>query len=218
MKQLFLLRHGESWANAGYPTDHPAQIPLTDKGIAQIHALPELWRKFDLPRPTQIVASQYTRAQETARPLAEAYQQTIVTEPLCHEVVILSPPVVTGTNNIQRKPLLDAYWEQAEVDARHGEGAETFRQFSQRVTQALNCFADYPHHSLIVGHGTWFARLWWHCLGFKQVDSVMMRAFRQFHLGVPMPNCALFSLTYYGNSDWHMQAHEGFCRAMVELS
>ena len=33
--EIWLVRHGQSAANAGLPTDYPSAIPLTDKGHVQ---------------------------------------------------------------------------------------------------------------------------------------------------------------------------------------
>jgi probable phosphoglycerate mutase len=73
--RLFLIRHGESYSNAHWdqvkkPTD--LNSVLTDKGIDQAEKLAE-WMRANLPSINQIYASSLRRAEQTARPISEAF-------------------------------------------------------------------------------------------------------------------------------------------------
>ncbi|KIC83930.1 hypothetical protein RR51_03725 [Pseudomonas sp. C5pp] len=59
MKNVRLIRHGESAANACQPTRDHASIPLTTKGLEQAHMVA---RSFT-SAPDLIVASPFHRAQ-----------------------------------------------------------------------------------------------------------------------------------------------------------
>lgn len=62
MKRIWLIRHGESIANAGEATDDHKSIPLSELGLKQAQAL-----ALQIPkRPDLIVTSPYLRAQQTA--------------------------------------------------------------------------------------------------------------------------------------------------------
>jgi hypothetical protein len=70
---------------------------------------------------------------------------------------------------------------------------------------------------VIFGHGLWFALLIWRQLGFTQVDTATMRAFRQFQLALPMPNCAVYHLhaSLVTAPRWQVQANEALIRRML---
>ena len=64
MKKIWLIRHGESIANAGEPTQDHRNIPLSPKGLIQAQ---EVAREIPTdPAPELIITSPYLRAQQTA--------------------------------------------------------------------------------------------------------------------------------------------------------
>lgn len=62
MRQVRLIRHGESAANAGEASLDHATIPLTPKGVAQAYLVACSFRSA----PNLIVASPFSRAASTA--------------------------------------------------------------------------------------------------------------------------------------------------------
>ena len=67
MKKIWLIRHGESIANAGEPTQDHAAIPLSEKGLQQAQEL-----ALAIPSaPDLIVTSPFLRAQQTAGPYGD---------------------------------------------------------------------------------------------------------------------------------------------------
>ena len=66
MKNVRLIRHGESAANAGEPTRDHASIPLTAKGLEQARAVAQSITSA----PGLILASPFLRAQATALALS----------------------------------------------------------------------------------------------------------------------------------------------------
>lgn len=62
MKKIWLIRHGESIANAGQPTQDHSMIPLSPLGIKQAQDLALTITE----KPDLIVTSPYLRAQQTA--------------------------------------------------------------------------------------------------------------------------------------------------------
>lgn len=69
MKNVRLIRHGESAANAGEASLDHASIPLTAKGVEQAYLVAESFAQA----PTLIVASPFARAQSTAMATAARF-------------------------------------------------------------------------------------------------------------------------------------------------
>jgi broad specificity phosphatase PhoE len=211
MKTLYLIRHGQSVANAGEITHDPALIALTDAGRQQARALAAAWPQR---RPAAIITSHYERAKDTAQPLCERFARAAVQTPLLHESVTLSPAAVAGSSGAARKPLVDAYWEAADPDARDGADAESFTEFSARVSAFRHTLDALADDTVIVGHGMWFALLIWQLQGFGWADSEHMRAFRRYQLALPMPNCGVYALRSQGEGAWAIRFDEALHRLL----
>ena len=63
-KTIWFIRHAESLSNAGFPTDTPHAIGLSEKGLAQAEAVAAQWQTD----PDLIVVSRYSRTAYTAVP------------------------------------------------------------------------------------------------------------------------------------------------------
>jgi len=73
-RRRWLIRHGESAANAGAVTTDPATIPLTEAGRDQARSIATtITRKPDL-----IVVSFYLRTQQTAEPSMRRFPDVLV--------------------------------------------------------------------------------------------------------------------------------------------
>ena len=199
-RSIFLVRHGQSEANAGQPTGDPAAIALTATGREQAKQLALDWSI----QPAQVLTSPYQRAQDTALPFCDCHGMTASTVPGLHEFVTLAPQRVNGLSNFERKPFIDAYWAEADPTRVDGPDAESLQAFSARTdafAQQLSSLAD---QTVVFGHGMWFAMLIWRLMRFPVDSSAAMKAFRNFQLGLPMPNCAVYALTGSG-STWAVQ-------------
>jgi broad specificity phosphatase PhoE len=209
---VHLVRHGQSAANAGLATSDNALIPLTPLGEQQA-----LWMAEALGvAAPQVIVSSYLRAQQTAAPFCAQQGLSAQVQALLHEFVTLDPASVAGSTNVQRAPLVQAYWDACDPDLRHGPGAETFRELSERVAAVEDTLPALAPDTVVFGHGLWFALLIWRQLGFTQVDTATMRAFRQFQLALPMPNCAVYHLhaNLVTAPRWQVQANEALIRRM----
>jgi broad specificity phosphatase PhoE len=204
MKTLHFVRHAQSAGNAGLPTTDNVTIPLTDAGLAQAQ---QLAGALELAAP-QVLASNYLRARQTAQPYCSKIARPCEVHPLLHEFVVLDPVAAAGTTNVQRAPMVQAYWDAADPALRMGPGAETFGELSARVAAVEAELHDCAGDSVIFGHGLWFALLIWRSLGFKQIDSQGMKNFRAFQLAMPMPNCAVYQLHQASAGRWRVVADE----------
>ncbi len=79
-----------------------------------------------------IVTSRYQRTQETAAFTQSLFPNVSLTKWNVHEFTYLSPPY-TGVSTINdRRPLMDAYWEQCFPTYVDGPGSESFEAFIKR--------------------------------------------------------------------------------------
>jgi broad specificity phosphatase PhoE len=130
---VWLIRHGESEANAGGRTSKPADIELTDKGREQAELMAE---QFDKP-PELVVTSSFARALRTAEPLIRKYPAARVEQWPVHEFTYLSPGRCLKTTIDERMPMVKEYWKKCDPFYLDGAGAETFEGFMGRARQAI---------------------------------------------------------------------------------
>lgn len=203
MKQIIFVRHGESVANAGGITMEHAAIPLSDRGWRQARQVAE-----HLPAaPGLVLVSPMVRTQQTSEPYCQLHQVQPRTLPVLAEFSVVCPSLIPGLSGEQRKPFVASYWDDADPHRRLGPGADTFLEFAGRVEAFKQQMPELPDRTLIFGHGIWCGLLIWRLLGYSADDVQGMRRFRRFQQGLPMPNCAVFVLTW-GGSKWSILADE----------
>lgn len=146
MKQLYLLRHGQSEANAKKLIAGSQNSPLSELGRAQARLAAENIKRFftiDL-----IVTSPMSRAKETAQIVASRLQfpaDQIVTMPNLQERNLGS---LEGLDYSQA-PHHNGNFE----DAENAPGIEPIEVFHHRAAQALQQLAQLPaEHILVVTH------------------------------------------------------------------
>jgi len=148
--RLWLIRHGETEANvAGLYSGH-APTSLTEKGVAQAHALHHLLREVPFD---QVLCSELERAQHTAR--LALYERDIPTHttPLLNEMYFGDWEMRHHRDLSREDPESYAAWcsDWQNAIPTNGEG---FQAFSQRVQHFI---AELPRWStaknvLIVSH------------------------------------------------------------------
>lgn len=142
----WLVRHGESTANAGVATTDPATIPLTLAGRGQAQqvatALPQ--------RPDLIVVSPYLRTQQTAEPTMRRFPNVPVETWPVQEFTYLASGRCIDTTAEQRLPLVQAYWDRCDAGHADGEGAESFSAMLGRVRDLQHRLATHPAGCIVV--------------------------------------------------------------------
>lgn len=133
MKRIWLIRHGESIANAGAPTDDHETIPLSEIGHKQAQALSQY-----IPyHPDLIVTSPFLRTQQTADYTIKRYPEASVAVWDVQEFTYLAPATCVGTTAADRRERVDKYWQRLDPDYIDGEGAESFAMLLSRAKAAI---------------------------------------------------------------------------------
>ncbi len=194
MKTLYLIRHGQSTANAGGVTQDNALIALSDLGLTQARALAHEKLSLLPIKPSEVYTSSYLRTQQTAAPYCQAVGAVPKVHPTFHEFTNIDPALLQGLTGDERWPFVKAYWDNANPNQREGNHAETFIEFDARVAAFMRELPNFEDQTVLFGHGVFFALLVWKNLGFTVDTTAGMSAFRGFQLALPMPNCAIYTL------------------------
>jgi len=190
MKTLWFIRHAESLSNAGFPTDTPHAIGLSEKGLGQAEALARQWRTV----PDLIVVSRYARTGATAAPLCQRHPQVPVMELPVHELTFLAPSIYTGTTEQMRREPARRYWERCDPDHCDGEGAESFRAFCERIDASLRVLQQRGESEIAVFCHAYVIKaiLWRQLHPDAPVTADYMRGFFDFHLSCVVPNVQVY--------------------------
>lgn len=141
MLKIWLIRHGESTANAGAITSNHKTIPLSLLGQEQAKHISISF----VETPTLIITSPFTRTQQTAEPTIKRFPNTRCEVWSVEEFTYLSPETCINTTAAERKERVNEYWERLDPDFIDGVGAESFNQLLFRAKTAidrLNQFSD----------------------------------------------------------------------------
>lgn len=187
MRQVRLIRHGESAANAGEASLDHATIPITLRGIEQAH----LVARSIIQPPALIVASPFSRAQSTAMVTVAAFSSTPFETWPIHEFTYLEPARCINTTVAQRRGMVDAYWAKADPTFIDGEGAESFLDFMYRARSFLERLE--AHHAcdiIAFSHGQFINAVAW-LIERKplSIDGGAMVDWRQYEIANHVPNC-----------------------------
>ena len=193
---LYFIRHAESLANTGGTTPDAAQIPLTEQGWQQAEALLDRFSRVD-----QIIVSPYLRTQQTAAPLLKRTGLTAQVWPI-QEFHYLSSIKYANTSVAARKPMVDQYWQHADIHYCDGEDAESFVDFYQRVRHMLRlCQSQaehYPNDTILVfTHGRVMQMLRLLLTNPQPVSRKLMQQFLAWEEQEPIWNTRVVAL-----DDW----------------
>lgn len=133
MKKIWLIRHGESVANAGAVTDNHITIPLSENGHKQAKEISQ-----SIPyAPDLIITSPFLRTQETAAYTIKRYPNIPVVVWDVQEFTYLAPASCVGTSAADRRERVNAYWQQLDPDYIDGQDAESFTMLLSRAQTAI---------------------------------------------------------------------------------
>jgi broad specificity phosphatase PhoE len=190
MKKIWLIRHGESIANAGEATQDHTSIPLSPTGICQAQ---ELAQRIP-PTPELIVTSPYLRAQQTALQTIGRYPGTATGIWDCiHEFVYLAPKTCVGTTSVQRRPRVISYWRKLDPDYVDGEGAESYRQLIDRIQLTLSILEHRPEQYILLFTHAQFIRNF--LLVYENPNRPVEEYMAAFRHSEPVRNCQIKEVT-----------------------
>ncbi len=191
MKQVLLLRHGQSILNLGLAAENYSLAPLTEEGIRQAK---EACR--DLPfEPELIVSSPYRRTVQTAEPIRKRFPQAkweLWNE--LHEFTYLEPASCAGLTKDERRPRSRAYWNATDPDYVDGEGAESFRMLMHRADVVLDRLRNREESRIILVSHEQFIKAFLMTLHGRDED--MTKVMRRFKKTSAVGNCEAIPLEF----------------------
>ncbi|MDO4643675.1 MAG: histidine phosphatase family protein [Cardiobacteriaceae bacterium] len=196
MKQIYLVRHGQSESNAGGAAKPNAIIPLTALGQTQAEEVAD-WLITRLGNNiASIGVSEYQRTHETAQPFAVRTGLTPRIISNLHEFNYLSFPLIDGLPFHERVQRAKDFWQNADTTTLDGDDSECFRHFVARVADVRQQFAALPDgNHVFFTHGLWLSMLIWQLLSLPTNDASTMLQFRFFAKAIHIRNCEVFLLT-----------------------
>ena len=191
MKEIWLIRHAESEANAGLRTSVPAEVAVTERGMAQAEIVANLFSET----PSLVVISPYLRTLQTAKPLLTKFPDAPVQTWAMQEFTYLSLAQTRNSTLADRKPLVDAFWARSNPAYCDGESAESFASFWQRAKNAIDkIVAEAPDKTVVFCHAQFARAMLWQMLVEQTVTAEIMQAFYFFMRAVNIPNTAIIKL------------------------
>ena len=192
MKEVWLIRHAESLANAGAATSAPRDIPLSEKGFEQAKTLAD----SNLPRPELIVVSPYLRSPQTAAPLLNRFPDTPVEVLNVQEFTYLSISRCRNTTHEQRKPLVAEYWKRSDPNYCDGDQSESLAEFFRRAEDFLSQMKEISFElAFVFTHEQFIKALIWEVLHPDKIcDERFMGEFQKFMISFAVPNTGVMKL------------------------
>jgi len=140
VRRIWVVRHGESEANAGLRTAEPGAVVLTSAGHRQAAAFAALVDE----KPTLIVTSPFIRTAQTAAPLRARFWDVAHEEWPVEEFTYLAPDRCAHTTYDERRPHIEAYWTKCDPHLTDGARTESFAAMLTRARSALDRFSGVP--------------------------------------------------------------------------
>jgi broad specificity phosphatase PhoE len=183
--KVWLVRHGESTANAGLPSTNHADVQLTPRGREQAEAVAQ---RVQEP-PGLLIVSPFLRARDTAETIRRRWPAVPVETWPIEEFTYLSPQRCRNTTVEMRKPWVAEYWQRADPAHVDGPGAESFAQFMQRLRDFRTRLVERRERFVVaVGHGQFFRALLWGAPHDFESSPARMVEYRSAETARPMAN------------------------------
>jgi broad specificity phosphatase PhoE len=137
MTRLILIRHGETEHNRGNVTLGRADVPLTDRGIAQARAAAAAFTRS----PDAIYTSPLSRALRTAEIIGAQAGRTPIVEDALIEMDVGEMEHLTGAELRERYPEFLRVWMSGDCADARMPGGETLREVQGRAWAAAERIA-----------------------------------------------------------------------------
>jgi probable phosphoglycerate mutase len=211
MKTVYFIRHGESEGNIG-PVRQDGFSALSDKGREQAAFMAERCTKLPID---VLIASDMTRAQETAAIIGEKIGKEVISSDLFRER--RRPSVQTGKPKEDEDALLidKEIWNDFGTAGYRHSDEENFEDLRDRAEKALALIASRPEeHIAVVTHGFFMRIVMAYVVFREKLTGKECELFmRTFH----MENTGLTVLRHNGENKeppwfvwvWNDHAHLG---------
>ena len=197
---VWLVRHGESESNAGLPVHYPDGTGLTARGLREAEAVAAAVER----PPRLIVVSPYRRTGLSAAPLLERFPSVPVATWPVQEFTPISIAPGQLTTNLERRPLLERYWDQPDPDYCAGPHAESLNTMLSRAAELQASLLAQPEGFIVVFSHATFLRgftwaLWRRRFVAERGDG---QRFHSYLRGLHFPNGAYLPLHVTDNQCW----------------
>ena len=191
MRHIYLIRHAESYSNAGLPTEEPGTYPITDAGKAESERFAQVWAE----EPQLIITSPYLRTQMTAEPMRAKYPKAAHDEWKVQEWTFLCPSRYKGSTFASRQPHVREFWERNDPMYQDGGGAESYMDLMGRVALFRQRLRPRQEKQIVIfTHGHFMrAVVWSHLYDRWRHTPETMARFRKFTEAMEIPNLAVLS-------------------------
>ncbi len=191
---IWLIRHGESAANAGTTMTYTGETPLTEKGKEQSIFVSQAFTEA----PDLLVTSPYLRAQQTAEATCQRFPDVPMEEWPIHEFTYIAPERCEGLTKEERRALTRNFWERCDpayVDPSE-HPVESFAQFIERIHTMLNNIRSLTaQFTAVFCHGHVVRALLWQVVrGRQPVDAEYLRRFYLWTQALHVPNGSILPL------------------------
>jgi 2,3-bisphosphoglycerate-dependent phosphoglycerate mutase len=200
MAIVWLIRHGESEANAGLVTAEVENIKLTQKGQQQAKQVALCFSE----EPSLIVTSPYLRTKQTAEATIERFPRVSQSEWEVQEFSYLATVRRKNTTWIQRVPMAEEYWQRCDPFYCDGEGAESFAEMIERcyglqkeISQLEDQFVAIFTHEIFMRVFIWLL-----LTNSVEVTSENMRKIQVFLDIFKIPNGGIMKLQTKNSEIW----------------
>lgn len=192
MKEIRLIRHAESLANAGAATSTPKDIPLSGTGHDQARKLAD----SITDRPERIILSPYIRTHETARPLLIRFPDCPVETLSIQEFTYLAISRCRETTREQRRPMVEEYWNRSDPFYCDGDQAESLAELVGRACGFLRNIPGLEGELIFVfTHEQFIKTVIWEVLQMgPTIDAEMMAGFYKFSTSFAIPNTGVMKM------------------------
>ena len=198
-KELWLIRHGESTANAGILSPYSSKTSLTAKGHQQAQQVADHFAVA----PDLIVLSPFLRARQTAQPTIERFPHVKCEEWPVQEFTYLSTDQHRRMTALERNLRVFWYWKRRNPHGVDGEGAESFVQLFSRVEGLWTEWQRRDEKQIVVFCHSMFIYGFDLALrlDFKKPGPRTMKIFRELSSGIAVPNGGVFKYRMENNGE-----------------
>jgi len=207
MKDIWLIRHGESKGNAGERTKNTKVNPLSNRGWREARKLGH-YLNDNAPKPGLIVISEFKRTVQTSTPYRDLNDNIPVEEWPVQEFTYLSGVKYANTCEAERIPKRNEYWEQNDPYYHDDENSESFVDFYIRANEMIEKAYLCPHDFIIIfTHGMFSKMIWWiinnkNLNGMAGCNALTMEQWHNFNHSIDFPNTGILKIRIDDGDVW----------------